>query len=575
MGGRIPQTFIDSLIDKADIVQVIDQRVPLKKQGREFAACCPFHNEKTPSFTVSPQKQFYHCFGCGAHGTVIGFLMEYDNLGFVEAVESLAESLGLEVPYEKGASPTPQVDHGPLYDVLEAAARHFRQQLRDSTAAIDYLKQRGLSGEIARKFRLGYAPGGWDGLMSALSGRFPIPNLLKAGLLSQNDQGRTYDKFRDRIMFPILDQRGRVIAFGGRIIGEGEPKYLNSPETPVFNKSATLYGLYEARHAGTRLEQLIVVEGYMDVVALAQSGISNAVATLGTATTAEHLRMMLKGGVRELIFCFDGDQAGKKAAWKALKQALAVIREGHTIRFMFLPQQDDPDSFVRREGADAFREAVSTAQPLSQYLLETLKARHNIATLEGRASLNQEAVELLAPLRANLLREQIEASLATLTHLRRSGGHKAPIAHRPAKTHNLQMTPMRAVIAGLLQHPRLAARLDAPDLDMLRALPGGALLETLTTLIGEQPDSPPARLLERFRGSEHENVISQLLTWKPPGMEEEGWEALFDDALRQLKSQSRQTRLDELLHQSAIRELSVDEKAELKNLLASKSCQGQ
>ncbi|HGG61073.1 MAG TPA: DNA primase, partial [Gammaproteobacteria bacterium] len=495
MGGRIPRSFIDGLVDKADIVQIIDQRVPLKKQGREFAACCPFHNEKTPSFTVSPQKQFYYCFGCGASGTVIGFLMDYENLDFVEAVEMLAESLGLDVPREEGLSPAPQADHAPLYEALEAAAEFFRQQLRSSPVAIEYLKKRELSGEIARDFRLGFAPQGWDNLLSALSSRFPVPVLLKAGLLSHNEQGRNYDKFRERIMFPILDQRGRVIAFGGRIIGEGEPKYLNSPETPVFNKSATLYGLYEARHAGTRLEQLIVVEGYMDVVALAQSGIRNAVATLGTATTAEHLRMMLKGGVRELVFCFDGDQAGKKAAWKALGQALSVIRDGHVIRFLFLPEQDDPDSFVRREGEDAFRQAVSEAAPLSKYLLDGLKARHNIATLEGRASLNQEAAELLRPLKAALLREQLETSLADLTHLRQTPARRAPVVHRPPKSHNVRMTPMRAVIAGLLQYPHLASNLDDEGLAQLRRLPGGELLETVADLIREWQTPSPARLV--------------------------------------------------------------------------------
>ncbi len=569
MGGRIPQDFIDSLLDKTDIVQVIEQRVPLKRQGREFTACCPFHTEKTPSFTVSPQKQFYHCFGCGAHGSALGFLMEYENLSFVEAIEALAESLGLDVPREGGTRQRPQADHQPLYQALAAAAKYYQHQLRTSPAAIEYLKGRGLSGEISRDFRLGFAPDNWDALQQELSQRFPSSLLLEAGLLSRNDNGRIYDKFRNRIMFPIVDQRGRICAFGGRVLDSGEPKYLNSPETPVFNKSSTLFGLYQARQANARLDHYIIVEGYMDVVALAQAGIHNAVATLGTATTAEHIRMMLRGGVNQLVFCFDGDRAGRKAAWRALERALPVIRDGQTLRFLFLPEKDDPDSFVRREGKAAFLEAVAQARTLSTYLLETLKEKHNPATLEGRANINLEASALLKTLAAPQLRRQLDNALADLTHTRPASGNrgpKPPSRHAP-RQRTVQMTPMRVAIATLLQHPEMADRLEQDQLARIQTLPGGELLMDLATRAMADANPTPAKLLERYRDTEHERSLHQLILWAPPGVETDGWHSLFDDALRQLLAQANRQRLNELLHASANRQLNTDEKNELKTLL--------
>lgn len=570
MSGLIPQAFIDDLLGKVDVVQVIEQRVPLKKQGRELAACCPFHSEKTPSFTVSPQKQFYHCFGCGAHGTAISFLMEYENLSFIESIESLAEGMGIEVPRETGSSPQPKSDNQPIFDALVAATQFFQQQLKQHPTAIDYLKHRGLSGEISRDFMLGYAPAGWNGLIDVLSKQHPHKILLKAGLISENDQGRQYDKFRDRIMFPILNHRGQICAFGGRIIGQDEPKYLNSPETQVFNKSNTLYGLYEARKAVTRLDHFIIVEGYMDVVALAQSGVKNSVATLGTATTPDHLRLLLRGGVNELVFCFDGDRAGKKAAWRALTQALGVIRDGHALKFLFLPDGDDPDSFVRREGASAFRQAVANAIPLSQYLITTLKKKHNSATMEGRASLNLEAGKLLQNLSADLLRNQLEATLAQLTHIKKPTPRAAPAQAIP-RHQTIQMTPIRLAIASLLQHPELAGNLSLETVNSLQSIKGGGLLATLNELIHHNPELKSGQLVENFRKSEYNDAINQLMMWQPPSFDETTWPTLLEDSIQQLVQQCNQQRLSELLHHSESSELSVEEKLELKALLSRRS----
>ncbi|MDJ0740543.1 MAG: DNA primase, partial [Gammaproteobacteria bacterium] len=395
MPGAIPQHFIDDLLARADIVEIIGRRVPLKKAGREFHACCPFHSEKTPSFTVSPAKQFYHCFGCGAHGSALGFLMEYDRLSFPEAVEELASSMGLEVPREAAFDQGP--DHRPLYELLELAAQHYEQQLRqhaDAARAVDYLRQRGLSGEIAARFRLGFAPPGWDNLLQALGGDDErVARLRDAGLITEQDHKR-YDRLRDRIIFPIRDGRGRVVGFGGRLLGDGKPKYLNSPETPVFHKGRELYGLYEARQADGHPARLLVVEGYMDVVALAQFGIGNAVATLGTATTSDHLEKLYRA-TPEVVFCFDGDRAGRDAAWKALQTALPLMRDGRQARFLFLPDGEDPDSLVRQIGAAAFTERVGGAQPLSEYLFEKLSAQVDMQTLDGRARLGELTQPLL------------------------------------------------------------------------------------------------------------------------------------------------------------------------------------
>ena len=363
---RIPQQFIEELLGRADIVELIDKRVPLKKQGREFAACCPFHNEKSPSFFVSPVKQFYHCFGCGAHGTALSFLIEYEHMEFPEAVRELASLVGMEMPQlERGEDKTSVL--APLYEVLDRAARYYREQLKRAPQAIDYLKNRGLTGEIAAEFGLGYVPAGWDNLLKVVgtdSGSQQA--LLGAGMLIEKEgEHRFHDRFRERVMFPIRDSRGRIIGFGGRILDKGEPKYLNSPETALFHKGRELYGLYEARQALRDIPRLLVVEGYMDVVALAQYGLRYAVATLGTSTTEEHLKKLFRVAP-EVVFCFDGDRAGRAAAWRALENALPEAQDGRQIRFLFLPDGEDPDTLVRKEGKDAFeKRIVGSALPLS------------------------------------------------------------------------------------------------------------------------------------------------------------------------------------------------------------------
>ncbi|MCH7834170.1 MAG: DNA primase, partial [Proteobacteria bacterium] len=410
MAGLIPQDFIDDLIARADVVEVIGRRVQLKKAGREFKACCPFHDEKTPSFTVSPTKGFYHCFGCGAHGTAVGFLMDYDHMSFVEAIESLANTMGVAVPRDQSDKPARHYDE--LFELTAKVERHWQGCLRKHPAAVDYLKERGVDGATAQRFGIGYAPDGWSGLLDKYGkSQDAIDRLLATGLIIRKDNGRNYDRFRDRIMFPIRDTRGRTIGFGGRSMGDGEPKYLNSPETALFHKGRELYGLYEARRALRHIDRLVVVEGYMDTVALARHGIDFSVATLGTATTVEHLNRLFR--LTDYVdFCFDGDRAGKAAAWRALETALPHIREGRQIRFIFLPEGDDPDSFVNSQGPDSFMELLDSGVALSDYLIGGLAEQVDLETIDGRARLAELAKPLLAKIPHGVYRELLIGSLA-------------------------------------------------------------------------------------------------------------------------------------------------------------------
>jgi len=415
MAGLIPQSFIDDLLHRTDILEVVDKRVPLKKSGKNFQACCPFHNEKTPSFSVQPERQFYYCFGCGAGGNAIGFVMNFDHLDFPQAVETLARDAGVEVPREESKAETRrQSEHAKLLDVLEQASKFYQFQLRqhaERKRPIEYLKTRGVSGEIARDFAIGYAPPGWDKLIEAIGvDAQQQKNLLKAGMVIErnkpegeevrkdNDKRSPYyDRFRDRIMFPIRDSRGRTIAFGGRVLGDDKPKYLNSPETPVFHKGAELYGLYESKKFGDKFSRLLLVEGYMDVIALAQMGIRNAVATLGTATSDRHLTRMFRA-VSEVVFCFDGDAAGLNAAWRALETSLPLMEDGRRVRFLFLPEGDDPDTHVRKVGKDKFLEKVEQAVPLEQFFFDKLSEDLDIDSIEGKARLSNLAKPLIRQL---------------------------------------------------------------------------------------------------------------------------------------------------------------------------------
>jgi DNA primase len=413
----IPQDFIQQLLARVDIVEVVDRHVKLKKAGQNYSACCPFHNEKSPSFSVSPTKQFYHCFGCGAHGTAISFMMEYNGMGFRDAVRDLAETVGMTLPAEANREESLEKarQSATLGEVMTAAMQFYRAQLKANPVAIDYLKGRGLTGEIAAQFQLGYAPDDWQGLKGAVED-YTSAAIKDCGLVIDSDEGRRYDRFRDRVMFPILGQRGDVIGFGGRVIGQGEPKYLNSPETPLFEKGRELYGLFQARRAIRDDNTVIVVEGYMDVVALAQSGVANAVATLGTATTPHHVEKLLRM-VDNLVFCFDGDGAGRRAAWRALEQSLPVVKDGKEVRFLFLPAEDDPDTFVRRLGRDAFLEALKQAKPLSAFLFDHLREQVDTRNEEGRARLMTLAKPLIVQVTAPALAFMLRRKLAEETGL--------------------------------------------------------------------------------------------------------------------------------------------------------------
>jgi DNA primase len=551
MAGRIPPQFIDDLLNRVDIVEVVGRRVPLKKAGKDYQARCPFHDEKTPSFTVSAAKQFYHCFGCGAHGSAIGFLMEYDSLDFVAAVEELADQAGLEVPRETSHQGP---DLRPLYTLLDQAAGYYQRQLREhpqAAQAIDYLKGRGLSGEIAGAYGIGFAPPGWDNLLQSL-GQDPatLHQLRQAGLINENEsEGRRYDRFRRRIMFPIRDPRGRVIGFGGRVLDQADgPKYLNSPETPVFHKGRELYGLFEAKQALRKLERLLVVEGYMDVVALAQFGIRNCVATLGTATTREHLELIFRL-CPEMVFCFDGDRAGRAAAWKALETSLSQLRDGREVRFLFLPEGEDPDSLVRQEGTEAFQQRLVTAQPLSEFLFHQLESQVRMDSQEGRARLVELAKPRLEQLPAGVLRQMMFSHLESRVGLGNgslAGRHvsqgkgKMPNA-KPGKDYQKpRPTPIRTAIALLLDNPRLASVADRVEDDwMAWNAPGISLLCQLLEIIRSQPTLNKAALLERWRDQPEFAPLNKLAGYRFdfPGLDPE---AEMKDALQKLNRQYRQ-----------------------------------
>ena len=417
--ARLPQAFIDQVLDRTDIVDVVDRRVKLKKAGKNYSACCPFHQEKTPSFSVNPEKQFYYCFGCGAGGNALGFLMDYERMEFREAIESLAQAAGMEMPAEE-ADATPQTDHQkPLYESMEKATRLYESLLRKHPTrgrVVDYLKQRGLSGEIARDFRLGFAPEGWDNLMSTLSSEEDIEHALTAGLLIENDSGRKYDRFRDRVIFPIVNQRGKVIAMGGRVLGDGKPKYLNSPETPLFSKSHELYGLHHIRKFAKNLSRIVVVEGYMDVIALAQFGIHYAVATLGTSVGKPHLEMLFRR-VDQVVFCFDGDEAGRKAAFRGMEAALPMMEDGRQVKFLFLPEGEDPDSVVRNKGSQHLEHLFDNADPLETFLFDQMAQGIDLETMDGKARLSKLVAPYINLIPDGVFKTLLFKALATRTDM--------------------------------------------------------------------------------------------------------------------------------------------------------------
>ena len=608
MAGRIPQTFIDDLLDRTDIVDVIDRRVKLKKTGKNYSARCPFHDEKTPSFSVSPDKQFYYCFGCGAGGNAIGFVMDYENIDFPQAVENLAGALGLEVPREAsqrrgpGSGGNEAPPNKALYDLLERCAAIYREELRkhpERQRAVDYLKGRGLSGTIARDFGLGFAPPGWDNVMARLGDEKERDDAHKAGILVRNEAGRSYDRFRDRIIFPIRDRRGRVIAFGGRVLGDDKPKYLNSPESPVFHKGRELYGLYEARRANRSLERIIVVEGYMDVIALAQAGITFAVATLGTATSTDHLERLFRM-VPEVVFCFDGDEAGRKAAERALHNALPSMSDGRQARFLFLREGEDPDSLVRKEGADAFMDLVQQALPLEEFLFQRQAEGLELGTMEGRASLTKRALPLLRQLPEGVFRELMFQSLAersgiTLEILLRLETPPAPAPPaeeppphdeyfeppEPAEATPRKRTPLagpaaphgnitQMALALLLHKPSIAQLAEPGGLDHLDGHDGGLLRDVLE-LLHKRPESSTGMLLGHWHGTPEGELLAHL-AGQERLIPSEGIEAQFGDILRRLMVLPlRQRIIDEIneLKSRPYSDLTDDDKTRLGELLRS------
>ena len=580
MAGLIPQDFIDDLVARADVVEVIGRRIQLKKAGREFKACCPFHDEKTPSFTVSPNKGFYHCFGCGAHGTAVGFLMEFDHMSFVEAIESLAGSMGVDVPRDESDKPARRYDE--LFSLMAEVEKGWQQGLRDNPSAVDYLKNRGIDGATAQRFGIGFAADGWSAVLDK-HGKSDeaIDRLLAAGLIIRKDNGRHYDRFRERIMFPIRDTRGRCIGFGGRTMGDGEPKYLNSPETVLFHKGRELYGLWEARQALRKIDRLVVVEGYMDVVALARHGVDFSVATLGTATTEEHLNRLFRLS-DDVAFCFDGDRAGQKAAWRALETALPHIREGRQVHFVFLPDGHDPDTFVNEFGADAFIKAVDDGVALSDYLIGELASRVDLETVDGKARLAELAKPLVAKVPQGVYRELLMGSLAErigLTTeklirsmgepLARTNGQAASRAGTSFGSRNTLLTGkpsvVRRAITLLLSHPDAGSKL---DVELLAGVsrPGIDLLHQLIETVQEEPNITTAGLLERWRHDEEGRHLGKLAAVEMPSDEDFDPAAELHDCLAQLATAGRRARVDLLIEKQRVNNLSDEEKAELRSL---------
>lgn len=562
--AKLPESFIDNLLSRVDVVELIGARVPLKKQGKDYSARCPFHDERSPSFTVSPSKQFYYCFGCGAKGTAISFLMNYDRLTFMDAVEDLAKRAGIEIP--KDARPADTDGSRDMYAALEASNQYFQKQLAGSEKAKSYLKQRGLDSQSIAAFGIGYAPEGFNGLMDALGSDERRKGLLeKTGMLSKSDNGRLYDKFRSRIMFPIFDRRGRVIAFGGRVLEKDDgPKYLNSPETPLFHKGRELYGLWQVKQTHNKIPRLIVVEGYMDVIALFQHGIREAVATLGTATTPDHAELLFRNSA-DAIFCFDGDKAGRAAAWKAVESIIPRMRDGRQAFFLFLPEGEDPDSIVKREGADGFEQRVLGAMTLSDYFFEELGRDIRLNTLEGKARLAEKVKPYLQKMPDGAFRDLMNARLHSITGVAAAPAGDSP-KPAPAPGVSPKRSLVRAVITLLLQQPKLGREARPPYAFAALPLPGMPLLLELLDTLQSRPDINTATLLELFAEHPDSAALQKLATVDMPG-DEASWRQEFGDALAQLQKQSRQQRMAILRQRMAESGLSQEETDELRELL--------
>jgi DNA primase len=583
--ARLSDAFIDDLLARTDIVEVVGARVPLKRQGKEYAARCPFHDERSASFTVSPTKQFYHCFGCGAHGTAISFLMNYDRLEFLDAVDELARRVGMEVPRDTRVR-NEDGDSHELYAAVDAAAKFFQKQFASSDKARAYVERRQIDAAIVDTYMIGYAPDGYSGLKDALGTDTRRMALLeRAGLFSKNDKGHVYDKFRDRLMFPIHDRRGRVIAFGGRVLDpEDSPKYLNSPETALFHKGRELYGLWQARQANPKLDRLVVVEGYMDVVALAQFGVTQAVATLGTATTPDHAELLFRNAP-DVHFCFDGDRAGRSAAWKALESVLPRMKDGRQAFFLFLPDGEDPDTIVRKEGAEGFAARLAQAMPLSEFFYSELGKDVNLATLDGKARLAERCKPMLAQIPDGAFGDLMRQRLTELTGV----GARAAVAEAPAPAarprqataaHAPRQSLVRSAITVLLQQPSVALALAIPLRFTTLNQPGVDLLGELVLLVHQRPDITTGALLEHFEGRDESAALVKLATAGPVETtvstpldarvldDADRRQQTFLDAVGRLETQALQQRVAELQAKKLDSGLSDVEKDELRELLA-------
>lgn len=578
MSGRIPKSFIDDLVARTDIVDLIDARVPLKKAGKNYQACCPFHNEKTPSFSVSPDKQFYHCFGCGAHGNAISFLMEYEQLEFVEAIEELARQHSLEIPRENnGVSkiyPTVSREQKQSdYELMEQASKYFQHQLKhnkDSENVIEYLKKRGLSGTTAQAYGIGFAPDAWDSVLTTLArNNDQKQQLVDLKVLTQNDSGRTYDFFRNRVMFPIRDKRGRVVGFGGRVLDDGTPKYLNSPETRIFHKGSELYGFYQAKQANTDLKRILIVEGYMDVVSLAEQGINYAVAALGTATTQEHMSMLFRA-TKQVICCYDGDRAGKDAAWRALENAVPQLKDGIDLRFSFLPDGEDPDTMVQKEGKDAFEQRLEQSTPLLDYFFEHFVSQLDLTSDAGKSALLADAKPLIEQVPSDYYREALLAKLGSLINRdpnKLNIVNKSPVAEVKSQQTEFNITPMRRAISLLLQEPKLATTV--PHIPALAQadLPGFAILLSIQETILQQPEITSAVLLERFRSTKEYPFLARLFAWDHK-IHEDNLERDFTETFKHLQDTFLEKRLESLLIKDKTGQLRREERAEYMALIS-------
>lgn len=555
MAGFIPKDFIQDLVARADVVSVVDSRVRLKKAGKNYQACCPFHNEKSPSFSVAPDKQFYHCFGCGAHGNALDFIMEFDGLEFPDAVEELASMLGLEVPREQRPGNKPARDRAEIeddFELMERCARFFSQQLRDNPnreRVINYLKGRGLSGEVVRDFGIGYAPEQWDAILREF-GKSPDrqKQLLALKMITENDRGKRFDFFRDRIMFPIRDRRGRVVGFGGRVLDSGEPKYLNSPETRLFHKGRELYGFFEMKQKHRDLDRVVIVEGYMDVVALAQFGVTNAVAALGTAATSDHLQLLFRQA-KQIICCFDGDRAGRDAAWRALENALPLLRDGTDLQFLFLPDGEDPDTIVRAEGAEGFNQRLDQAMAFREYFYDHLTEQVDLRTDAGKAELVGQAKQLIAKVASEFYRDLLTESLAhrlgrTVGEIERLIPAAEQSASRKDAPKRDKVTPVSRAIGLLVQHPRLGQLVPVHEELTGLALPGMKVFMELHRQTAERTLTS-AQVLENWRGSKFENRLRELASWDHQ-VQEENLEDEFSETYRYLIDRYLEQRYEEL-----------------------------